>query len=652
MKSRKVNLPIMQMRAEIGPQSINKEARTVDLVWSTGKKGLRSSWDGPYFEELSMDPSHVRMQRLQSGATPLVDAHRSWSNAAVIGVVEKASLDGKEGKATVRFADTPDVADIWRKIETGILRNISVGYNVYKYERQPMPEGEETPTYLATDWEPTEISVVPVGFDENSVVRSGDNSEKPCEIINNFPDHITKEGVTRMTEEQRKLEEKRLADEAAAKKVEEKRIADEAKALEKARQSEIRKMCSRVKLPDSFASKIIDEDKSIEQARELVIEELAKKTDENGIRNANPSITQGTPNQGEARKIALENAMLHRADPGKVKLTDEGRNFRGLTLIEMARDCLSAAGISTRGLSKMEVASRAFHSSSDFPEVLANVANKSLRKGYEEAPRTFLSWAKEGQVADFKQVSRTQLGEAPNLEVVGEDGEIKRGTVGEGAEKYTLATYAKIVGISRKVIINDDLQAFTNMPQKFGYSAAGLESDVVYAILTANAALGYDSVALFHATHKNLGTGGVPSVTTLGEFRKLMRKQKGVNNLRPLNLALKYIIGPAALETAFDQLVVAANPAYPITDATVNPFRGKLIPVIEPRLDDSSALIYYGSCDPAQCDTVEYAYLEGQQGVYTESRMGFDVDGMEIKARLDFAAKALDFRGLVKNVGA
>ena len=40
-----------------------------------------------------------------------------------------------------------------------------------------------------------------------------------------------------------------------------------------------------------------------------------------------------------------------------------------------------------------------------------------------------------------------------------------------------------------------------------------------------------------------------------------------------------------------------------------------------------------------------------QDGVYIETRMGFDVDGVEIKARLDFGAKAIDWRGLFKNAG-
>jgi hypothetical protein len=643
VKERKVQLPRQAMRAEFAPSSFDKGKRTIDLIWSVGSKGLRGFWE-QYYEELSMDPAHVRMGRLESGATPFIDAHASYSTQAVLGVVESARIENGVGTATVRLVDpdtleNPDAKDTIRKIESGILKNISVGYNVYRYDRQPAVEGEEIPTYLAVDWEPVEISIVPVGFDQSAVVRGKEKDAAPCVIIERIVEKTDDMEVQKMTEEQKRaLELKQAEEKAAAEKI----AADQARAAEKARATEIRKIFAQVRLPSEMADKAVNEDKTVDQAREIAQAALAKQTEESEIRNA--VATGGKPALVGERKLALENALLHRASPGLVKLTDEGRNFRGMSLLEMARDFLSAGGVQTRGMSKMELAARAFHSTSDFPEVLANVAGKSLRKGYDEAPRTFTGWAKEAQLPDFKQVSRASMGEAPALEKVLEGGEIKKGTMGEGAEKYSLATYAKIVAITRQVIINDDLGAFTSLAQKFGFAAASLESDVVYAILTANAALS-DTVALFHATHANLAGAAVPSITTLAELRKLIRLQKGTDGARPLNLMGKYVIVPAALELAVLQLMAQVTPNQA---SQVNPFQN-LVPVVEPRLDAASASQYYMTADPNQVDTVEYGYLEGQQGVYTETRQGFEVDGMEIKARLDFAAKAIDHRGMARN---
>jgi len=87
---------------------------------------------------------------------------------------------------------------------------------------------------------------------------------------------------------------------------------------------------------------------------------------------------------------------------------------------------------------------------------------------YEAAPRTYQAIARRATVADFKSVQRLQLGEAPQLEKVNEAGEFKRGSIGEAKETYRVETYGKVVGITRQVLINDDLDAFTRVPSLFG----------------------------------------------------------------------------------------------------------------------------------------------------------------------------------------
>ncbi len=163
-----------------------------------------------------------------------------------------------------------------------------------------------------------------------------------------------------------------------------------------------------------------------------------------------------------------------------------------------------------------------------------------------------------------------------------------------------------------------------------------------------------DGVALFHANHGNLiaAGGGAPAVATVGATRTLMRKQKGLDGKTKLNVAPRYILVPSELETATEQLVAQITPAE-ASKVTPQSMRS-LTPISEPRLSDASTTAWYLAADPmtSNVDTIEYAYLEGQEGAYMETRMGFDVDGMEIKCRLDFGAKAIDWRGLAKNPGA
>ena len=185
----------------------------------------------------------------------------------------------------------------------------------------------------------------------------------------------------------------------------------------------------------------------------------------------------------------------------------------------------------------------------------------------------------------------------------------------------------------------------------YGTAIATLESDVVWAILTANAAMG-DGVALFHATHKNLASSGSAlSTVSIGEARASMAKQTGIDKKTVLNIRPTYLLVPVSLELAAEQLL--AQNLTPTKTADVVPQSIRSLAVIaEPRLDTVSQTGWFLTASPAQIDTLEYAYLEGQQGAYIETRNGFDVDGVEIKCRLDFGAKAIDWRGLYKNPGA
>jgi hypothetical protein len=300
------------------------------------------------------------------------------------------------------------------------------------------------------------------------------------------------------------------------------------------------------------------------------------------------------------------------------------------------------------------------HTTSDFASIMANVANKRLRGAYDENPGTYAMWARRAPNApDFKNISVAQLSGAPELLRTNEHGEFTYGTLRDGAESYAVVTYGRIVSLTRQAIVNDDLRAFDRMVSAYGNSARRLENRLVYAQLTANAALS-DGVALFSAvsgarTQANVqtGAGSALQLSSLSEGRKLMRLMKGLNN-EELNIAPSYLIAPVALEQTAYQLTSASY--VPATTGAINEFRAggrtALTPVIEPLLDAASATQWYLAASSSQVDTVEYCYLDGAEGPVIEQEMGFEVDGMSMKCRLDFAAKAIDFRGLHRAAGA
>ena len=378
-----------------------------------------------------------------------------------------------------------------------------------------------------------------------------------------------------------------------------------------------------------------------------------------------PKITGGRDARETAGE-AMVNAMLNRAHGDRVPLSDHAREYRGMSILDMAKESLTDHGVRVRGMNRFEIAGEAMkkragsaagmHSTSDFPGILENALNKSLRMGYQESARSFTAWARRTTVSDFRAAPRVMMSETPALLKVNEHSEFKEGAITESREFNQVHTYGRIVSITRQVLVNDDLGAFTTIPQRFGASVAALESDIVYGVLLSNPTLLTDSTALFHADHNNLdGTGAAISLTNVQTGRAAIWNQTGLSG-RPINVPPKFILVPPELELLAWQLVTMVTPNQ--SNQVTPDYIRNMVVIVEPRLKQCAngaagdANAWYLIADPMTVDTIEYAYLEGSEGVYTETEDGFDVDGMRVKVRHDFGAAAIDYRGMYKNVGA
>jgi hypothetical protein len=636
-------VPMQCRAAAVG--AVDVEKRTARLVWSTGAAVKRFSWERwqEFWEELSLESKHVRMDRLRNGA-PLLNTHNSYSLDAVIGVVESADLAQGEGTATVRFSERGEVDPIFHDVKTGIIRNVSVGYRVYRY----LDTGETRdglPVYRATDWEPMELSLVPIGADAGAGVRSEQQPLYPCHLVNPAETAERKEpsmsGANPAVETAKTPE----ADSAALAAARQAAIQEE-----RQRAASITALCQRHGLDGRDQEAWIASDLTLDQVRSAVLDKLAERTAKRGAGMPYLDVTQ---DETVTLRAGVAEAMLSRLDPG-VKLTDNGRQYRYLSLLELNRDLLEKRGIKTRTMTRLDIATRGLLSGGDFPNILADVANKRLRQAYEMNPGSYAMWARRAPNApDFKNINVVALSEAPDLvrKLPGEG--VKYGTLNDGKETYQVITVAKALKFTREAIVNDDLGAFDRIVTMFGQSARRYENATVYGILTANAALA-DGITLFHASHNNSGTGAI-SVTSLGAGRAAMRKQKGPGeNTAALNVVPRYLIAPATQEQLAYQYTSAQF--VPAKSSDVNEFRmgGRtaLEPVIEPVLDASSTLVWYLAADANQIDTIEYCYLDGSEGVFIDSQMQFGTGDMEVVARLDFGAKAIDFRGLYLSTGA
>ncbi|MDP3853159.1 prohead protease/major capsid protein fusion protein [Phenylobacterium sp.] len=645
---REVRLAVQ--RRESQATSYDPDKHTVDLTAATGTRVLRWSWTRDYYwEVLDISASAVDLGRVEKGVCPLLDSHSRWSVKDQLGVVTGARFDAGQLVLPVKFGDSDPARSAEGDVAAGNVKGVSIGYRITELTLTEHKEGDY-PVYTATRWELLEVSLCPVPADPDAGVRS-DDGLNPCVIITTENRHMDPEDIVNPGPAPAPLNR---ADPVAPPAPAPAPVPAPAADASGARMTPAEAL-SFVEDARAFGDAIAVQartwatDMTPEAARSHLLRTAADAQRTQAPLQPAHSGVRINVDERDTMREAIASALAHRHDPSQ-ELTPAAREWRGMSLLEMARRNLEENGEKVRGLGKRELADLALriHSTSDFPHVLSNVAGATLRRGYEEAPQTFKAWQRRATAPDFKQISRLQLGTAPAFLLVPEGGAFKMGTIGEGKEVYALATYGRRFAITRQVLINDDLDAFTRIPQMFGAAAARFESDAAYAPLIANPNMA-DGVALFHATHGNLaGAGGAISESTLNASDVAMGNQVGIGG-EQLNLAPKFLLVGRKDRVAGQKILSGIQAT---TTGDVNVFADSMSLIVESRLNRSSgATPWFTAADPSMVDTIEYAYLEGDDGVFMEERVGFEVDGMEFKARLDFGVKAIDHRGLYMNPG-
>lgn len=646
------------LRADVRAESVNQSARTVDLVFSTGAPVRRFDWASgdTYLETLSLVPGTVRLDRLNNGA-PFLNSHNAEQVDNVLGVVVAGSarVADDQAMATIRFSKRAEVEPVWQDVRDGILRNVSVGYVVHRYE-VTMATKDTPQVRHAVDWEPYEISAVPIPADAGAQVRDADAPTYPCVLsCAAAPAGAINPKESRMDPESLATEPSPTTPEPVP------NDTDLGAAAERDRVLGILSGCEAARLSQAFARKLIADKTPLVQAQGVILDTLRKRTgDDDGPRPGPSRVSMGPGDPLENVWRGITGALLNRMAPAHFELDDNARQYRSFSLLRTMEECLEQKGTRTRMMSKPQIVERALNTTSDFPNILADAANKTLRAAYGAAPQTWAPIARRIEAPDFKTMNRMQLGEAPGLLRVREHGEFKTGTIGEGKEVFALSTYGRIFGITRQGLINDDLDAFGRVIVSFAQSARNLESDLVWYQVLANANMG-DGNALFGTTHGNLAaTPAAISVDSLGIGRAAMRNQKAVDAVTYLNITARYLLVPPGKETIAQQFTTQITPAQ---GSNVNPFSGLLTVIAEPRLEggvrvdevvtagSATAWFLAASLDQA-IDMIEYAYLAGSDGPDIETRAGFEIDGVQTRCRHDFAAKVIDWRGLFKNAGA
>jgi hypothetical protein len=631
--------------------------------------------------------------------------------AQIVGVPVRAWIDDqKRGNVAMRWGSTETALQAKKEaLEDRSLRGVSVGYSVrewvYLRNSSENYKGFTGPAWVAVKWDALEASLTPIPADpsvglERSIKvcdRARENNKKMEELIMKklkllrawkASDGTTYDAGVELEVDERTFAElteggepiaEAVIDSRAVQLVEKPADADalrkEAREIFKAevraeakRASEIRAMCRRFGLAD-MADELIAGGKTVEEAQRSVMDKLAEREE---VPKQNISVTQD--GRDSFRAAAIDGLLLKAGQVRIDKPAAGASEFRGMSLLDIAKDCLRRAGI--KGSTDLrEMVGRALNlrgaetiagTTSDFPYILAATANKSLLAGYEVAPATYQFWARTGSLNDFKAATRIKFGDVGKLKLVPEGQKYTETKRTEKKETIQLGTYARMWTMSRQAVINDDLGAFANTMFGFGVEARMLPNDLAIAVLTANAAMS-DGFALFSSEHGNLdeetdrkidtlahGTAALAYMIKLMGVQKQYQHAEEAESARYMNLRAKVWLVSMTDWLLARQVVTSATDAGQSNAGVVNPFANLGITVVPEQNIVTSPTDYshYLFADPRIAPVVEVAFLQGNQQPYQEEMDQADADGRKWLCRLDCGAAAVDYVGAVKATGA
>lgn len=634
-------LPVLHREATI--EAVEGSENTYRAIYSTGAAVRRMDYeDGPYSEELSLQPGHVRTQRLDNGIVPiLLDHHQSVRSQ--FGVIDKHWIEGGKGYVEFRMeTGTPDADAIRNKLDQKIVRTVSVGYRVHRYQKIVGAAGS-IPVLRAVDWEPMELSLVSIPADAGAVIRS-DGETQDCVIETEIA--VPAAETTLTSERSDPMTLPVITDNAAdiaarAAELENVRAAAalEARTEERTRVSGITEAVRKAKLDTAFADKLVADGKTLDEARAAILDKLATADEGTEFRSA--ATVGHSFDDPTVVRAAIVNAFAHKMNPS-IKLEGKANELRSYTMLEAFCELEQARGHKVR-FNKEELSKRALQGTSDFPVILADAAHRVVLADYQAANPSYKAIARQRNFTDFRPHYVLRSGEFPALQDLSQHGEIKSASLSDAnTESVQLKTRAIKLGITRQLLINDSLGIIDDMIGKSGRRIAAQENQLAWAVLKANRTMS-DGKALFHADHGNLHATVVatPTLAALSAARAAMRKQR--SDGIPLNLAAKYLVVGTDDETEAEKLMTAI-----LATATgdVNIWSNKLQIISDAELDDHAS--WYLATSPADAEVLVYGYLGGASGPSVEAKEGWDVDGSELRVIQDFGVDAVGEKGVYK----
>ncbi len=262
-------------RFEGAPNGALSESKTIEIPFSSEAPYKRFDWERgeSYLEVLGHGSGEVDLTFLNSGAAPLLKDHEARLDAQ-IGVIERAWLETGQGRAVVRFSDTPAAQDVLARVRAGDVTCVSVGYAVTQAKKDGAQDG--VPLVRVTRWVPREISFVAIPADA-SVGYGRSDLEGAAQIPVTEPDALKEADMPKDIDTSSTTPTTPAAPKSAARSAEPDTNAAVADALsaERTRVAAIEEIATRFDMPAEATRAALQKGTSVDAFREAVMDHMA-----------------------------------------------------------------------------------------------------------------------------------------------------------------------------------------------------------------------------------------------------------------------------------------------------------------------------------------------------------------------------------------
>lgn len=588
-------------------------------------------------ESCLCEKQNVDLTRFKNGVMPLLFNH---DRNVVLGKISNVTFENKRAVAEVVFDNDEETDKIFKKVLSGSLRGVSVGYcRIHTVRVNAGCEYKGVKYDATTDvtdlWQPYEVSIVSCPADPDCGVgrelkdiemeiqktKEENTMENKDTVMNGKPDVVAKD----------------VAEKSAAE------AATKAAQAERERVGAIYAVCREFNVDSAKVESYVKDGKTVDAVRKAILDEIAEKQKASKV-----TVTEDAGDKFIER--AVDGLALHHGiitEDEAVKGADEYRNG---SLRAIAEDCLIAGGMSERELRHMsahEVFEEMFNShsramgSEQFSMVIDQFGNKTMLKGYREQPTVFQQLVSKGSNKDFKPTHKYRLGLDGKPELMPpESGEFKYQEMADEKISTAIQTYGKAISFTREIFINDDMGAVVKAIRMQAGGFRRLQEEMFFALL---------KTIPFNAAHKNIVvTNKDVSAKAYSEMRTLMRRQKDFEGKAYIGVFPAFIL--ASDETAYDHELLLASTSDPSqTNAGVpNIMRGKMTLITSPYLTGKA---YYAIARPSEMEGIEYTTLNNVDRPYSRTVIPQSHLGIDYQFWMDFGFNLIDYRAFVKNDG-